>query len=205
MRSAARGGGYPAATPPRSLRWRGPELNRRHHGFQPCALPTELPRQAAPDSTHSHHWSAAPAAPARRVARSRLEPLSALRSPEPSRAVSSGEARRATRQRRETYRAELPPPSNHRELQRLGVERSPHAEQGGRYRPHRPTITLGPPPKIHGAAALGGSRDMRVTKRRTLSAHSWPTTWRSHVAFLSPCCSGSRRSPRVTSLSQASD
>ena len=26
-------------------RWRGPESNRRHHGFQPCALPTELPRQ----------------------------------------------------------------------------------------------------------------------------------------------------------------
>ena len=24
--------------------WRGPDLNRRHHGFQPCALPTELPR-----------------------------------------------------------------------------------------------------------------------------------------------------------------
>ena len=28
------------------LRWRGPDLNRRHHGFQPCALPTELPRPA---------------------------------------------------------------------------------------------------------------------------------------------------------------
>src|SRR4029453_639050 len=27
-------------------RWRGPESNRRHHGFQPCALPTELPRRA---------------------------------------------------------------------------------------------------------------------------------------------------------------
>src|SRR5215208_4252384 len=27
--------------------WRGPDLNRRHHGFQPCALPTELPRRAA--------------------------------------------------------------------------------------------------------------------------------------------------------------
>ena len=25
--------------------WRGPESNRRHHGFQPCALPTELPRR----------------------------------------------------------------------------------------------------------------------------------------------------------------
>src|SRR5436190_8328224 len=25
--------------------WRGPDLNRRHHGFQPCALPTELPRK----------------------------------------------------------------------------------------------------------------------------------------------------------------
>src|SRR5262249_33672999 len=28
-------------------KWRGPDLNRRHHGFQPCALPTELPRQRA--------------------------------------------------------------------------------------------------------------------------------------------------------------
>ena len=27
-------------------KWRGPESNRRHHGFQPCALPTELPRRA---------------------------------------------------------------------------------------------------------------------------------------------------------------
>ena len=26
--------------------WRGPESNRRHHDFQSCALPTELPRQA---------------------------------------------------------------------------------------------------------------------------------------------------------------
>src|SRR5690349_6904440 len=25
-------------------RWRGPESNRRHHDFQSCALPTELPR-----------------------------------------------------------------------------------------------------------------------------------------------------------------
>ena len=30
-----------------SRKWRGPDLNRRHHGFQPCALPTELPRPAA--------------------------------------------------------------------------------------------------------------------------------------------------------------
>src|SRR3954463_14319998 len=27
-------------------RWRGPESNRRHHDFQSCALPTELPRRA---------------------------------------------------------------------------------------------------------------------------------------------------------------
>jgi hypothetical protein len=31
---------------PAPLAWRGPESNRRHHGFQPCALPTELPRLA---------------------------------------------------------------------------------------------------------------------------------------------------------------
>ena len=30
----------------KQVRWRGPDLNRRHHGFQPCALPTELPRPA---------------------------------------------------------------------------------------------------------------------------------------------------------------
>ena len=30
----------------RRRKWRGPDLNRRHHGFQPCALPTELPRRA---------------------------------------------------------------------------------------------------------------------------------------------------------------
>ena len=33
--------------------WPGAELNRRHHGFQPCALPTELPglsRQTSPTS-----------------------------------------------------------------------------------------------------------------------------------------------------------
>src|SRR3954468_1526076 len=28
------------------LKWRGPESNRRHHDFQSCALPTELPRRA---------------------------------------------------------------------------------------------------------------------------------------------------------------
>src|SRR5438132_13331133 len=38
--------------------WRGPESNRRHHGFQPCALPTELPRQAAYECTQG--FSAAP-------------------------------------------------------------------------------------------------------------------------------------------------
>ena len=35
-----------AAQAAASERWRGPESNRRHHGFQPCALPTELPRRA---------------------------------------------------------------------------------------------------------------------------------------------------------------
>src|SRR5215213_1165287 len=30
-----------------SGKWRGPDLNRRHRGFQPRALPTELPRRAA--------------------------------------------------------------------------------------------------------------------------------------------------------------
>src|SRR4051812_24709338 len=33
--------------PQAPLRWRGPESNRRHHDFQSCALPTELPRLAA--------------------------------------------------------------------------------------------------------------------------------------------------------------
>src|SRR5207249_2897691 len=36
-----------AAGPDFLAEWRGPESNRRHHGFQPCALPTELPRPAA--------------------------------------------------------------------------------------------------------------------------------------------------------------
>jgi hypothetical protein len=27
--------------------WRGPESNWRHHDFQSCALPTELPRREA--------------------------------------------------------------------------------------------------------------------------------------------------------------
>jgi nuclease-like protein len=30
-----------------SGKWRGPESNRRHHDFQSCALPTELPRLVA--------------------------------------------------------------------------------------------------------------------------------------------------------------
>src|SRR5919106_4883911 len=30
------------------LRWRGPESNWRHHDFQSCALPTELPRRSSP-------------------------------------------------------------------------------------------------------------------------------------------------------------
>ena len=33
----------------RVIEWRGPDLNRRHHGFQPCALPTELPRPGVRD------------------------------------------------------------------------------------------------------------------------------------------------------------
>jgi hypothetical protein len=36
-----------AKRPDFERRWRGPGSNRRHHGFQPCALPTELPRLAA--------------------------------------------------------------------------------------------------------------------------------------------------------------
>jgi lactoylglutathione lyase len=31
-------------------KWRGPESNRRHHDFQSCALPTELPRRGADGS-----------------------------------------------------------------------------------------------------------------------------------------------------------
>src|SRR3954462_9164645 len=34
--------------------WREPDLNRRHHGFQPCALPTELPRRVAAGSIALH-------------------------------------------------------------------------------------------------------------------------------------------------------
>ena len=30
------------------IEWRGPDSNRRHHGFQPCALPAELPRRGDP-------------------------------------------------------------------------------------------------------------------------------------------------------------
>src|SRR3954453_3898461 len=42
------GGSYARASGTAAPReWRGPESNRRHHGFQPCALPTELPRPAA--------------------------------------------------------------------------------------------------------------------------------------------------------------
>src|ERR671918_2300108 len=48
-----------AATGPRRARghrrkrrrpssWRGPESNWRHHDFQSCALPTELPRRSSP-------------------------------------------------------------------------------------------------------------------------------------------------------------
>ena len=54
VRGRGRGGGGPRPRPGRTGRptaltgrdakWRGPESNRRHHGFQPCALPTELPR-----------------------------------------------------------------------------------------------------------------------------------------------------------------
>src|SRR5918999_5642015 len=29
-------------------KWRGPESNWRHHDFQSCALPTELPRRSSP-------------------------------------------------------------------------------------------------------------------------------------------------------------
>jgi hypothetical protein len=47
-----------------------------------------------------------------------------------------------------------------------------HLDQGGRYRPHRLTITLGPPPKIHGA------RDI---------------LWRNHERAVRFQC---RRSPR---------
>src|SRR6185436_3831724 len=32
---------------PQPARWRGPESNWRHHDFQSCALPTELPRRVA--------------------------------------------------------------------------------------------------------------------------------------------------------------
>src|SRR3954451_2391730 len=32
--------------PQPASKWRGPESNRRHHDFQSCALPTELPRRA---------------------------------------------------------------------------------------------------------------------------------------------------------------
>src|SRR5919108_6613741 len=39
----------------RPEKWRGPESNRRHHGFQPCALPTELPRPRA-ECSRRRYW-----------------------------------------------------------------------------------------------------------------------------------------------------
>jgi hypothetical protein len=53
-----------------------------------------------------------------------------------------------------------------------------HLDQGGRYRPHRLTITPGPPPKIHGARDILASR----ASHRTLSvvgrsvAHKFPAS-----------------------------
>ena len=48
-RRAPRDDGRPAEAPaPQAGEWREPDLNRRHHGFQPCALPTELPRRGRP-------------------------------------------------------------------------------------------------------------------------------------------------------------
>ena len=49
-RSEACSAGERAMTPRDALalpRWRRPEWNRRHHDFQSCALPTELPRPTA--------------------------------------------------------------------------------------------------------------------------------------------------------------
>ena len=48
-RSCSRRTASTDATPaPPAVEWREPDLNRRHHGFQPCALPTELPRRGRP-------------------------------------------------------------------------------------------------------------------------------------------------------------
>ena len=48
------------ARPTGRAEWRGPDLNRRHHGFQPCALPTELPRRG--DSVYPRSFGASAAA-----------------------------------------------------------------------------------------------------------------------------------------------
>src|SRR3954451_17768188 len=49
------GGSYARASGTAAPReWRGPESNRRHHGFQPCALPTELPRRTGPAMLAAH-------------------------------------------------------------------------------------------------------------------------------------------------------
>ena len=43
-----------------SIEWRGRESNPRHHDFQSCALPTELPRQAPKTACGSGNPDPAP-------------------------------------------------------------------------------------------------------------------------------------------------
>jgi hypothetical protein len=71
--------------------------------------------------------------------------------------------------------------------------------------PHGPQSTIpGRPRTEPNRRGAPGLKPESVAKTRTSSAHWWLTTWRCHVAFVSPCGSGPRRSPRVTSLSQSS-
>ena len=94
------------------VEWREPDLNRRHHGFQPCALPTELPRRAGA-SVPGQKRTSGPVIPRReRPCSRRLRPTfllarSAVPGPprSPQRAKTRGaRARRATRVERHVDR-----------------------------------------------------------------------------------------------------
>jgi hypothetical protein len=65
------------------IQWPGAESNRRHHDFQSCALPTELPGQSTLDQpTHPHLSAFNPASlVTRSVARTELPGQSTLDQP----------------------------------------------------------------------------------------------------------------------------
>ena len=181
--------------------WRGPDLNRRHPGFQPSALPAELPRRgphqastgcfSARQSIGSRSSTSSPTASLSSLAASPPLMQSAAAPVESTRTTSApGGTSANVRPRRAAPRGDHAPRRPPRCLRRARRRRDPRRSRASAQLPKRSTCAQGARrmPCLDGRD--GGARRTRRQDRRIAERSRW----------LTECQASCRGSEHVTAV-----